>query len=91
MENKILIGIIVTCVLLLVIGVLRHRLELLVNVLLRMVMGILGIYLLNAFLTSQSILVNVGINETTILTVGLLGLPGFMLVYGIEFYFTWFK
>lgn len=91
MENKILIGIIVTCCLLLVIGILRHRLEVMVNIILRMVMGVLGIYLLNTFLKSQEIVLNVGINEVTILTVGLLGLPGFMLIYGLELYYTFFK
>lgn len=91
MENKILIGIIVTCCLLLVIGILRHRLEVMVNIILRMVMGVLGIYLLNTFLKSQEIVLNVGINEVTVLTVGLLGLPGFMLIYGLELYYTFFR
>lgn len=91
MENRILIGIIAACCLLLVIGILRHRLEVLVNIVLRMVMGILGIYLLNIFLKSQDIVLNVGINEMTVLTVGLLGLPGFMLIYGLELYYTSFR
>lgn len=86
MENKILIGIIIICGIALVLGVLRHRMELLVNIILRMVIGIVGIYLFNMFLVSQGILVNVGTNSTTILTIGLLGLPGFLLVYGIELY-----
>lgn len=86
MENKILIGIIIICGIALVLGVLRHRMELLVNIILRMVIGIVGIYLFNMFLVSQGILVNVGTNSTTILTIGLLGFPGFLLVYGIELY-----
>lgn len=86
MENKILIGIIVTCGLCLALGVLRHRLELLVNIILRMIFGIIGIYLINTLLISQNIQVNVGTNSTTILTIGLLGIPGFLLIYGIELY-----
>lgn len=91
MVDKILIGIIATCILALIIGVLRHRLEVLVNIILRMAVGIVGIYLLNTFLNGQNIAASVGINEVNILTLGLLGLPGFLLIYGIEFYFLWVK
>lgn len=91
MVDKILIGIIATCILALIIGVLRHRLELLVNIILRMAVGIVGIYLFNTFLNGQNIAASVGINEVNILTLGLLGLPGFLLIYGIEFYFLWVK
>lgn len=86
MENKILIGIIGLCIILLVIGIVRHRMELLVNLILRMVMGIVGIYIVNEILAMQNIAPLAGINGITSITVGVLGLPGFLLVYGIGVY-----
>lgn len=86
MENKILIGIIVICGMGLLLGILRNRIELLLNIILRMVFGVIGIYLINFILISQGIIVEVGSNITTILSVGLLGVPGLLLIYGIELY-----
>lgn len=53
------------------------------NFLLRMVFGAIGIQVINAVLISQSISVFVGLNVLTLLTVGSLGVSGLGLLYGI--------
>lgn len=53
------------------------------NFLLRMVFGAIGIQIINAVLLSQNIAVFVGLNALTLLTVGGLGISGLGLLYGI--------
>ena len=53
------------------------------NFLLRMVFGAVGIKLINAILSSQNISIFVGLNLLTLLTVGSLGISGLGLLYGI--------
>ena len=53
------------------------------NFLLRMVFGAIGIKIINAILISQNISVFVGLNVLTLLTVGSLGISGLGLLYGI--------
>ena len=53
------------------------------NFLLRMVFGAIGIQIINAILISQNIAVFVGLNVWTLLTVGSLGISGLGLLYGI--------
>ena len=57
-----------------------------VNIFVRMVLGIAIIFFVNEFLSSQDISVQVGINPITILTSGILGIPGVALLYVIGFY-----
>ena len=57
-----------------------------VNIFVRMGLGIAIIFFVNEFLSSQDISVQVGINPITILTSGILGIPGVALLYGIGFY-----
>lgn len=54
------------------------------NFLLRMVFGAIGIQIINAILISQNIAVFVGLNVWTLLTVGSLGISGLGLLYGIS-------
>ena len=53
------------------------------NFLLRMVFGAVGIKFINAILISQNISIFVGLNLLTLLTVGSLGISGLGLLYGI--------
>ena len=53
------------------------------NFLLRMVFGAIGIQIINAILISQNISVFVGLNVLTLLTVGSRGISGLGLLYGI--------
>lgn len=87
MESQIFVIIIVICVGLLLFGLIKHRFDLLVNFGLRIIVGLLGIYLLNGILNSFKLTLGVGTNGITALTIGLLGVPGFLLVYGIAAYF----
>lgn len=85
-----LAAILAVCVFLLLIGFLKSRFDLIVNFILRICLGLLGIYLLNTILASSYITMGVGVNSLNALVVGLLGLPGFLLLYGTAayFYFT---
>ena len=80
--------IILTSIGLFVLGIRKKKLESFVNFILRMTAGTLAIYLVNVILESLKISVSVGINAYNIFTLGLLGTPGFLLLYGISTYFT---
>jgi inhibitor of the pro-sigma K processing machinery len=79
-------AIIGVCALVLLIGVLGKKAEWLVNFVLRAVMGSVGIYFLNYLLAIQNISVAVGINPATVLTSGILGFPGVIVLYGIDLF-----
>jgi inhibitor of the pro-sigma K processing machinery len=86
--NLILIGIIVICIVFIVVCVIKRRPDLLVDFFLRACFGTAGIYLLDLILSSKGYEINVGINGATVLANGLLGLPGFILLYGLAFYYS---
>lgn len=81
-----MVAILGVCLLVLMIGAMGKKVEWLVNFILRAVMGAVGIYFINLFLTSQEIGVSVGINPVTVLTSGFLGFPGLAVLYGIRFF-----
>lgn len=87
MDKNVLIVIVGICSILFVVGFIKKRYDLLVNFGLRLTMGILGIYLLNSFLGNFSLSLEVGANGYNALVVGLFGVPGFVLVYGLAAYF----
>jgi len=60
--------------------------DLVINFLVRMVIGLTLIFFVNQFLVSKDIDVNVGINPVTAVTSGTFGVPGVCLLYGIVFY-----
>ena len=57
-----------------------------VNFFVRSVIGIALIFFVNEFLSLQGIPVSVGMNPGTVLTSGILGVPGVARLYGIGFY-----
>lgn len=77
--------IIVACVLVLIIGMFRKKTDILVNFILRVIFGVIGIYAVNMILAWQGFSYAVGMNPVSAVTVGVLGLPGFLLLYGIVF------
>ncbi|MCH5249783.1 MAG: pro-sigmaK processing inhibitor BofA family protein [Lachnospiraceae bacterium] len=79
-------AIIFVCVLVLLIGAFGKKAEWIINFVLRAVMGTIGIYFLNNFLIVRDISVSVGINPITVLTSGILGFPGLVVLYGINFF-----
>lgn len=60
--------------------------RIMVNFFVRIIVGIALVFFVNEFLSSQGISVQVGINPITVLTSGILGVPGVALLYGISFY-----
>lgn len=79
----IIVGI---CVLVLTMGVLRRKKEWIINFVLRMVLGALLIFFVNEFLSAREIDALVGINGMSLGIAGLLGLPGLLLLYGINLF-----
>lgn len=64
----------------------QKRLNFVINCLIRMLAGLVLIFVINEFLVSREIPVRVGINPVTMATTGTLGVPGVALLYGIAFY-----
>lgn len=81
-----MIIILIVCALVLFIVAFGKKIEWMINFVLRAVMGTIGIYFINYFLLSQEISTGVGINPVTVLTSGLLGFPGLIVLYGINFF-----
>ena len=70
----------------LVIVLFKSKMEFLINMVLRMMMGTIGICFVNSILVTLGIEFVIGINVYTLLTLGMLGFPGFLLLYGMGFY-----
>jgi inhibitor of the pro-sigma K processing machinery len=88
MENYILIGIIIACTAFIIFCLVRKRPDRIINFGLRACIGTAGIYLLDLILRFRGVDINVGVNGISVLTNGLLGLPGFLLLYGLAFYYS---
>lgn len=88
MESIIFVGVIIACVITLLICILKRRPDLIVNFILRSSFGAAGICVLDFILNSMGYGMTVGVNGVTVLANGLLGLPGFLLLYGLSFYYT---
>ena len=58
--------------------------DLVLNFLLRIVMGVIGIYTCNSLLSGLGVAIYVGINLLNLLTIGILGISGFGLVLTIS-------
>lgn len=56
------------------------------NTVLRSIFGVIAIYFINAALANAGISLGVGINGVTVLTSGILGIPGLAALYGIGIY-----
>jgi len=74
------------CILVLLLGALKAKMEWIINFVLRTASGALAIYLINIFLAGQEIDAGIGLGFTSLLTSGILGFPGLILLYGINFY-----
>lgn len=57
--------------------------DLVLNFLLRVVMGVIGIYVCNNLLSGFGVEIYLGINLLNLLTIGTLGISGFGLVFAI--------
>ena len=62
------------------------RKEWFLNIIMRSILGTVAMYFINSWLETAGISVAVGINAFTVLTSGILGLPGLGVLYGIGIY-----
>ena len=88
MPDKMLgtVVIFVVCVAVVIMGATKSKLEWLLNVVMRSILGTIAIYFINGVLAGVGITLGVGINPITILTSGILGFPGLAVIYGIGIY-----
>ena len=63
-----------------------YRTQVLVNFVVRAVIGTALIFFVNQFLNARGIDIRVGMNPVTVVTSCVLGTPGVALLYGISFY-----
>ena len=86
-ENMLGAGaILIICAAVLIMGVMKRKMEWLLNFFMRSILGTIAIYFINNALSGAGIDLRVGINPLTVLTSGILGLPGLAAIYGISFY-----
>lgn len=78
--------ILTACIVVLLLGALKKRVEWLLNVVMRSILGTLAIYFINTGLGMLGISLGVGVNVITVLTCGILGIPGLLALYGIAVY-----
>ena len=81
-----LLWIIGAAVLLFAISFLGKKAEWFLNLVLRSVFGVIFMYFLNWGIEILGFTVAVGINAATALTVGILGVPGILVLYGLAVY-----
>ncbi|RDY31255.1 pro-sigmaK processing inhibitor BofA family protein [Lachnotalea glycerini] len=84
--NQAALLMVVMCVIVLVIVFVKIRMEFIINFILRMVFGAVGIYFLNSLFIAKGLDALVGINFGTVGAIGILGIPGFLLVYAIALF-----
>lgn len=72
-----------SCGVILLIALLKKRARFLLNFLVRIILGGIGIYFANNLLKEQQIAVAVGLNPVSLLTIGTLGISGFVLLYAL--------
>lgn len=77
------VAIVLVCGIVFLIGFLRKRAEIVLNFFVRMIVGLVGIYVVNLILARNGIALAVGLNAVSALTVGSLGFGGFLLLYGV--------
>ncbi|MGN0377104.1 MAG: pro-sigmaK processing inhibitor BofA family protein [Suilimivivens sp.] len=70
----------------LMIGAFRNHAEMIINFILRGVLGMMMIYFVNYFLSGRIPGMELGYNPLTFCTTGLLGIPGILMLYGINLY-----
>lgn len=87
MENNMgTMLIILACAGVLLIGAMRKKMEWLLNLVMRSILGTVAIYFVNSALAAVGISLGVGINAVTVLTSGILGIPGLVALYGLGIY-----
>lgn len=78
--------IVLSCMGILLVGAVRKKLEWLLNLVMRGVLGMVSIYFVNMGLAGFGISLGVGMNAVTLLTSAVLGFPGILALYGVGIY-----
>ena len=60
--------------------------EKILNLVMRGILGTIAMYFINSVLDRMGVSLGVGINAATVLTSGILGFPGLIVLYGINFF-----
>lgn len=81
-----LLWLIGAAVLLLILSFFARKAEWLINFVLRSIMGTIAIYFINMGITFLGFTTVVGINAASVLTTGILGIPGIVMLYGLSIY-----
>ena len=81
-----LLWLIGAAILLLIMSFLGKKAEWLINFVLRGILGTIAIYFINTGITFLGLPIMVGINAASVLTAGILGFPGIVLLYGLSVY-----
>ncbi len=68
----------------LLISIIAKKMEWFINFLTRVCVGGLALYITSEVMLRLSMPCSVGVNSTTLSTVGLLGIPGYLLILSIE-------
>lgn len=77
---------IAVCAIIFLTLVLKGKMEWLLNLFMRSILGTIAIYFINEGLDYLGLALGVGVNPITILTSGVLGFPGLLALYGIKLY-----
>lgn len=72
-------------IILLILGI-KSNSHMILNIIIRSVTGSLFIFFINRILENGDIFISVGLNPLTVLTSGILGFPGVLLLFGIKLY-----
>lgn len=81
-QTEWMIGLVTSFVV--VIAVLKSRANMVFRFLVQAVLGGILIYGMNLFFLSQNIASIIALNPLTVLTCGFLGIPGFLLLFGVQ-------
>ncbi len=84
-EGMVIAGVVLISLILILIGV-KNKSTLIINFVLRGILGTITIYLVNETILWQGQNFAIGINPVTVLTSASLGFPGVLLLYGIKLY-----
>lgn len=87
MENStVRMFVILVCMGMVLFCAVRKKIEWLLNVVMRGVLGAIAIYFINMGLVAVGFMPGIGVNAVTVLTSGMLGFPGLLILYGLWIY-----
>ena len=78
--------IVAVCGIVLFLLAVKSNSHMILNLILRSTIGSILIFVINIALESVGIYTTIGLNVGTVLTTGILGFPGVLLLYGIKIY-----